>query len=288
MTGYGEGREEDEEIEIYLQIKTLNHRFLEVEIYPSQFIPFIWEKKIKEYIKEKIKRGKVILNIEIKRKKLPLPKILINRNLIFHYHKILSQISSELGLKDRVSLSHILSLPEIIYLRKEEEINKENIKNLIKNALRKALKQTLQMREREGKEHLCSMQGYLKKIRKNLLKIEKEIPLIQKKYKANTKKMLEELVAQSDRKKILNELSFLTWRGDVSEEKLRFRSHLDQFQTTLKEQRPIGTKLKFILQELQREINTLGAKINTSTISTFVVQIKEDLERIREENQNIE
>ena len=126
MTGYGEGREEDEEIEIYLQIKTLNHRFLEVEIYPSQFIPFIWEKKIKEYIKEKIKRGKVILNVEIKRKKLPLPKILINRNLIFHYHKILSQISSELGLKDRVSLSHILSLPEIIYLRKEEEINKEN------------------------------------------------------------------------------------------------------------------------------------------------------------------
>ena len=288
MTGYGEGREEDEEVEIYLQIKTLNHRFLEVEIYPSQLIPFIWEKKIKEYIKEKIKRGKVILNIEIKRKKLPLPQILVNQKLIFHYHKMLSQISSELGLKDRVSLSHILSLPEIIHLEKKEELNRENTKNLIKRALRKALKQTLQMREKEGKEHFCSIQRYFKKIKKNFLKIEKEIPLVQKKYKAKIKEILEELLAQPDRKKILNELSFFSWRGDVSEEKLRFHSHLKQFQTTLKEQGPIGTKLKFILQELQREINTLGAKINTSTISTFVVQIKEDLERIREENQNIE
>ena len=87
---------------------------------------------------------------------------------------------------------------------------------------------------------------------------------------------------------MLNELSSLIWRGDISEEILRLRSHLDQFQTTLKNQEPIGNKLKFILQELQREINTIGAKAVTFTISNFVVQIKEDLERIREISQNIE
>jgi len=87
---------------------------------------------------------------------------------------------------------------------------------------------------------------------------------------------------------VLNELSSLSWRGDISEEILRLRSHLDQFHTTLKNQGPIGNKLKFILQELQREINTIGAKSVTFTISNFVVQIKEDLERIREISQNIE
>ena len=87
---------------------------------------------------------------------------------------------------------------------------------------------------------------------------------------------------------MLNELSSIIWRGDISEEILRLRSHLDQFQNTLKNQEPIGNKLKFILQELQREINTIGAKSITFTISSLVIQIKEDLERIREISQNIE
>jgi len=288
MTGYGEGKEEDEEVEIYLQTKTLNHRFIEIEIYPPQLIPFVWEKKIKEYIRGKIKRGKVILSIEIRRKKPPSPKIAINQSLVFHYYKTLSQISSKLGLRNGINLSHVLSLPEIIHLEKKERINEKNVKNLIGKGLKKAINQVLQMREKEGKEHLYSMQDCLRRIKKNILKIEKEIPLIEKKHKTKIKEILGELADQANGKKILNELSFLTWRSDINEERVRFRSHLDQFQTTLREQVPIGTKLKFILQELQREINTLGAKTNSSTISTLVIHIKEDLERIREESQNIE
>ena len=144
------------------------------------------------------------------------------------------------------------------------------------------------MREKEGEEHYCSIREYFKRIQKDVLKIEKEIPLIQRKYEHRIKETLGKLIDKSDRKKVLNELSSLSWRGDISEEILRLRSHLDQFQTTLKNQGPIGNKLKFILQELQREINTIGAKSVTFTISNFVVQIKEDLERIREISQNIE
>ncbi len=144
------------------------------------------------------------------------------------------------------------------------------------------------MREKEGKEHYCSIREYFRRIQKDVLKIEKEIPLIQRKYEHRIKETLGKLIDKSDRKKVLNELSSLSWRGDISEEILRLRSHLDQFQTTLKNQGPIGNKLKFILQELQREINTIGAKSVTFTISNFVVQIKEDLERIREISQNIE
>jgi len=287
MTGYGEGREENERVEVYLQIKTLNHRFLEIEIYPSQPLSFAWEKTIKDYIKRKIKRGKVIIDIKIKKKELPLSEFIINQNLISYYYKALSQISKRLELTDKITLSHILSLPEIICLKKGGII-KENVKPLLNKNLRKALEQLLQMREKEGKEHFCSIKEYSKNIQKDVLKIEKEIPLIQRKYKNKTKEILGKLIDQPDRKKVLNELSSLIWRGDISEEILRLHSHLNQFQTTLKNQGPIGNKLKFILQELQREINTIGAKAITFTISNLVIQIKEDLEKIREVSQNIE
>jgi len=287
MTGYGEGEAESEKVDIYSQIKTLNHRFLEVEINCSEPIPFLWEKRIKEYIKERIKRGKVILNIEIKRKEPSLPKAIINQELASRYHQILSQVSNNLGLKSEINLSHILSLPNIILLDKEEK-NKENIKTFIEKSLIKALKEVLQTKEKEGKEHLYSIRKYLKRIKKRLFKIEKEIPLVEKNYKKKIEKKLEEFLDQTEKKKIAHELSSLVWRGDTSEERLRLQSHLDQLQNTLKQTELIGVKLKFILQELQREINTLGAKANAFVISCLVIQIKEDLERIREEIQNIE
>lgn len=287
MTGYGEGKVESEKVDIYSQIKTLNHRFLEIEINCSQVIPFLWEKRIKEYIKERIKRGKVILNIEIKRKEPSLPKAIINQELASRYHQILSQVSNNLGLKSKINLSHILSLPNVILLDKEEK-NKENIKTFIEKSLIKTLKEVLQTKEKEGKEHLYSIRKYLKRIKKRLFKIEKEIPLVEKNYKKKIEKNLEEFLDQTEKKKIAHELSSLVWRGDTSEERLRLQSHLDQFQNTLKQTEPIGVKLKFILQELQREINTLGAKANAFVISCLVIQIKEDLERIREEIQNIE
>ena len=287
MTGYGEGREENERVEVYLQIKTLNHRFLELEVYPPQFFLFAWEKTIKDYIKRKIERGKVIIDIEIRRKKPPLPEVIINQNLISHYYEALSQVSHRLELIDKITLSDILSLPETIYLKKSKVIE-EDVKPLIDRNLRKALKQLLQMREKEGKEHYCAIREYFERIQKDVQEIEREIPLIKRKYKRRIKESLGKLIDNPDRKKVLNELSSIIWRGDISEEILRLRSHLDQFQDTLKNQEPIGNKLKFILQELQREINTIGAKSITFTISSLVIQIKEDLERIREISQNIE
>ncbi|GAI15346.1 unnamed protein product, partial [marine sediment metagenome] len=176
---------------------------------------------------------------EIKRRKVALPEVIVNQNLISHYYKALSQVSNRLELTDRITLSDILSLPETIYLKKGGAI-KENVRPLINKNLRKALKQLLQMREKEGKEHYCSIREYLRRIQKDVLKIEKEIPLIQKKYEHRIKETLGKLIDKSDRKKVLNELSSLSWRGDISEEILRLRSHLDQFQTTLKNQGPIG------------------------------------------------
>ena len=288
MTGYGEGRESSKEVDLYLEMSTVNHRFLEIEVKSSEPIPFAWEKKIRQLVKEKIRRGKVSLNVEVKWKPPFLSEGVINRPLAASYKNGLSGLCQDLGLNDRIALSHLLALPGVISPSRKPQI-KKNLDHMLEKALTKTLKNVLKMREKEGKEHLQSILRYLKRIQKRLSSLEKEIPTAQKSYQEKIKEKLESLlVPGEDREKVTRELSLLISRGDVSEEKLRFQSHLTELQTTLQQKEPVGKKIRFILQELQREINTLGAKANSFIISRLVVQIKEGLERIREEVQNIE
>jgi len=287
MTGYGEAREEGKEIGVYVQIRTLNHRFLDIEVNLPPDISFKQEERIKDYIRNRINRGRVNAYVEIKRKKPLYFKVRVNRELALHYHKVLRQLCTVLGLKNEIGLSHFLSLPEIIKIDKEEEESDE-LKALIDRALAKTLEEVIQMREREGKEHLRSILKYLREIKKNLLNIEKEIPLARERYREKIKKDIKKLLKEEDKEKIANELVLFANRADISEEKVRFLSHLDQFKKTLREKGPSGKKLGFILQELQRETNTIGAKANSFNISYSVVQIKEGIEKIREQIQNIE
>ena len=288
MTGYGEGRESSQEVDLRVEMSTVNHRFLEIEVKSSEAIPFAWEKKIRQLVREKIKRGKVNLNVEIRWKPPFLSEVAINRERATSYKNVLSRLCQDLELNDRVTLSHLLALPGVISSSTKPQI-KKNLETMLEKALTKALKNVLKMREKEGKEHLQSILRYLKRIQERLSSLGKEIPTAQKSYQEKIKEKLESLlVPGEDREKVTRELSLLISRGDVSEEKLRFQSHLNELQITLPQKEPVGKKIRFILQELQREINTIGAKANSFIISRLVVQIKEDLERIREEVQNIE
>ncbi len=288
MTGYGEGRQSSKEIDLHVEMSTVNHRFLEIEVKSSEPIPFAWEQKIRQWVREKIKRGKVSLNVEVEWKSPFLSEIVINRELVTSYKNGLSRLCQNLGINDRITLSHLLALPGLISPPGKPQI-KKNLGTVLEKALTKALKNVLRMRAKEGKEHLQSILRYLKRIQRRLSRLEEEIPTAQKSYQEKIKESLENLLALGeDRKKVARELSFLISRGDISEEKLRFQSHLKELQTTLQQKEPVGKKIRFILQELQREINTMGAKANSFIISRLVVQIKEDLERIREEIQNIE
>ena len=288
MTGYGEGRQSSGEVDFHVEMNTVNHRFLEIEVKSSEPIPFAWEQKIRQWVREKIKRGKVSLNVEVEWKSPFLSEVVINRELVTSYKNGLSRLCQNLGINDRITLSHLLTLPGVISPPGKPHI-KKNLEAVLEKALTNALKNVLRMRAKEGKEHLQSILRYLKRIQKRLSRLEEEIPTAQKSYQEKIKESLENLLALGeDRKKVARELSFLISRGDISEEKLRFQSHLNELQTTLQQKEPVGKKIRFILQELQREINTMGAKANSFIISRLVVQIKEDLERIREEVQNIE
>jgi uncharacterized protein (TIGR00255 family) len=288
MTGYGEGRESSKEADLHVEVSTVNHRFLEIEVKSSEPIPLAWEKKIRQLVRGKIKRGKVNLNVEAKWKPPFLSEVVINRELVTSYKNALSGLCQNLGLNDRVTLSHLLALPGVISPPRKPQI-KKNLEIMLEKTLTKALNNVLKMRGKEGKEHLQSILRYLKRIRKRLSNLEEEIPTAQNLYQKKIKENVKNLLALGeDREKVARELSFLISRGDISEEKLRFQSHLSELQTTLQQKESVGKKIRFILQELHREINTMGAKANSFIISRLVVQIKEDLERIREEVQNIE
>jgi len=287
MTGYGEGRGKTEEMDLLLEVRSVNHRFLELQINcPKEISPGM-EAKIRSKVKARVSRGKVTVNVRTKRIKPPIYSVGANQPLASRYYELFRQLSDSLGLADGVSLSHLLSLPEVVYLERSEE-SADKVEKALFQALGKALRDFLRMREREGKNHLDSIQSCVKSIGDSLPLIEKEFSLAQEDYRRRTRKSLEELLEKEPKEKIINEISLLLSRADISEEKLRFQSHLKECKRTLQKAGPIGKTLGFILQELHREINTIGAKSDSFAISRLVVQIKHYLERIREEIINIE
>jgi len=285
MTGYGEKRILTEKVEIFLQIKTLNHRFLQIKLTYSEAIPYKWEKKIESLIKDKIKRGQVEVNLKINRKGASFFQIKPNIELASKYYKALISLSKNLGLKKPVNLSHLLTFSGIIEV---EESEQEKIEKLIKQAVKESLKKVLETREKEGRKHLESILECIEEIESRIPEIEREAPLSQDLYREKIKEDLLQVLKENINSTTANQIATLITRGDIKEELVRFLSHLDQLKKTLQEKEPVGKKINFILQELTREINTMGVKSNSFLISRLVVEIKDNLERIREQAYNLE
>lgn len=285
MTGYGEKLVEREGEEVFIQIKTLNHRFLEIDISPSQEIPWEWERKIEDKIREKISRGKVLINLRINRKGGKAFRIEPNFELAVAYLKALKELSTQLNLEEKIDLSLLLSVPEMVKIEEEEKIG---VESMIEEGVDEALEQVVELREKEGKKHLENILQCVEKIKISLNSIEAEIPLLQKKYRKKIREELGKILPEAGSSFFLNQISLMLTKGNIEEEITRFHSHLLQLNQTLQQQGPMGKKLGFILQELHREINTIGAKSLSYPVSEQVIQIKDNLEKIREQIYNIE
>jgi len=285
MTGYGEKRIQKEKVEIFLQIKTLNHRFLQIKLTCSETIPYKWEKKIESLIKDKIKRGQVEVNLKINRKGASFFQIKPNIELASKYYEALSCLSKNLGLKEPVNLSNLLILQGTIEV---EESGEEKIEKLIEQAVKESVKKVLETRRKEGRKHLESILECVEEIESRIPKIEKEVPLSQDIYRGKIKEELLQTLRENINSTTANQIAILITKGDIKEELVRFLSSLDQLKKTIQEKESVGKKINFILQELTREINTIGAKSNSFLISQLVVEIKDNLERIREQVYNLE
>ncbi|MCK5533518.1 YicC family protein [bacterium] len=288
MTGFGQGKIENCKVEV----RALNRRFCEVNVKLPSFL-FFFEEEIKKIVKRKIKRGRidVLVNLseEISADSINCNEIEIDKDMVLNYKKAGEKLAGMLKKNDELKLDFFMSLPGILKIKKKK-INTKKLLNNIKIALYQSLKKLEQMRKKEGKVISNDFDKRTKKINSCFSKIKLQLPKALKKYE--NKLLMSKLYdflkkpQKNDEKKFqIN--SIIAERMEITEEIVRFKSHLGNFRKTFKGENEVGKKLDFIIQEMNREINTIGAKINNYKISHEVIKIKNELEKLKEQVQNI-
>jgi uncharacterized protein (TIGR00255 family) len=288
MTGFGKGQTLSSRERITVEIRSLNHKYFDlVSRLPNNLSTF--DDKIRDCVKKRIRRGRVNLFLTREGKEKEKSQFLVDMDLARKYHRELLKLKRNLRLKDDLGITQILSLPEVI----SYEQKKENVSQLwpyIKRALQRALYKLGRMREAEGRRLLRDLLRRTKSIRYYLGNIETQLPKVIEGYRKNLFQKVKALsgLKKPNQDRIAEEVALFVRNSDVSEELTRIKSHLKAFTTALRNQGEAGKELDFIAQELFREANTIGAKSGSFRISRWVIKIKSQIEKIREQLQNVE
>lgn len=287
MTGYGVGRVKEEDGECLVEIKSLNNKYCDVNI-KNNFQSLEIEQKIEKLIKDGISRGKINILVKVENSGLTEEKIILNEDVADSCYKNLKALKEKYELKDEIGIDSMLKFKDIFKIVKEEESVK--IWLLVKKALNIALDSLLKMRAREGKVLIADIRKRVKKIQKLIDKIEKyskSSPLDYKdKFLSKIKKLTDGL--NVDEGRIELEAAIFAEKTDITEEITRLKSHLIQFDDLLNSEESVGRKMDFLTQEINREVNTIGSKTNDIKVTSLVVLVKSELEKIREQARNIE
>ena len=288
MTGYGVGKIKRGDQECLVEIKTLNNKYCDIMIKNSMQSLEI-EQKIEKLIKEKIFRGKVNILIKVESNNPGEEKVILNESLFNSYCEALKILKEKYKFKDEINIDSIIKFKDIFQVVKEEE-ETGKMWPLIEEAVNKALDSLLEMREREGKILINDIKKRIKKITKLMDKIEKYSKLSLQDYKGNFLSKLKELTngLNVDEGRIELEAAIFAGKSDITEEIIRTKSHLIQFNDLLNSKESAGRKMDFIIQEINRETNTIGSKNNNLKITSLVILAKSELEKIREQARNIE
>jgi uncharacterized protein (TIGR00255 family) len=287
MTGYGVGKIKRGDQECLVEIKTLNNKYCDIMIKNSMQSLEI-EQKIEKLIKKKIFRGKVNILIKVESYNSGEEKVILNESLFNSYYEALKILKEKYKFKDEIDIDSIIKFKDIFQVVKEEETGK--MWPLIEEAVNKALNSLLEMREREGKILINDIKKRIKKIIKLMDKIEKYAKLSLPDYKGNFLSKLKKLTngLNVDEGRIELEAAIFAEKSDITEEIIRTKSHLTQFNDLINSKESAGRKMDFLIQEINREINTIGSKNNNLKITSLVILAKSELEKIREQARNIE
>jgi len=288
MTGYGVGKIKRGNQECLVEIKTLNNKYCDIMIKNSMQSLEI-EQKIEKLIKERIFRGKVNILIKVESYNPGEEKVILNESLFNSYCEALKILKEKYKFKEEINIDSIIKFKDIFQVVKEEE-ETGKMWPLIEEAVNKALDSLLEMREREGKILINDIKKRIKKIIKLMDKIEKYAKLSLQDYKGNFLSKLKELTngLNVDEGRIELEAAIFAGKSDITEEIIRTKSHLIQFNDLLNSKESAGRKMDFLIQEINREINTIGSKNNNLKITSLVILAKSELEKIREQARNIE
>ena len=287
MTGYGVGRVKAEDGECLVEIKSLNNKYCEINI-KNNFQSLEVEQKMEKLIKDRVSRGKVNILVKVENYSLTEEKIILNKDIADSCYKNLKTLKEKYKLKEEIGLGSMLKFKDIFKIVKEEEGAKTW--PLVEKATNLALDSLLKMREREGKVLVADIRKRVKKIQKLIDKIEKyskSSPLDYKdKFLSKIKKLTDGL--NVDEGRIELEAAIFAEKTDITEEITRLKSHLIQLDDLLNFEESVGRKMDFLTQEINREVNTIGSKTNDIKVTSLVVLLKSELEKVREQARNIE
>ena len=285
MTGFVRGVVDHAGSSVTVEIKSLNHRFLDIFTRLPRGYNGL-DIQLRNYLKGVINRGRIEVTVTIDHTGAN-DLIEVDNNLAGQYYRCLDALRDALGIREAISLQDVLRCGEIIKIR--EGISDEELWPVIKQALDDALKNLLDMRTREGDTLGRDIQARLEAISGHLETIAKRIPVSVKEYRSNLQERVRDAFnIDVPDERLEQEMILQAEKSDVTEEKVRLDAHIQQMRELLSEEGPVGRKMDFLVQELYREVNTLGAKTLDVPITTGVVEIKSELEKIREQIQNIE
>jgi uncharacterized protein (TIGR00255 family) len=288
MTGYGRGEAEHNGNRFCVELNSVNRKQSDVVVNLPRDLAAL-EPRIRETINENISRGRTNVTVTLRNRVNGAQQLALDTNLARSYHEAMRALQKELNAPGEITIGLILQAPSVMRLP-EQLVDPDEVWPCVEHALRAALADLIKMRQREGKHLAKDLIHRLKEIRKKLKEIRALHPDVAKKYRTALLDRLQKagLPLDPSDDRIVKEISFFADRSDVSEELTRLESHLAQFAHHLRRNEPVGRTLEFIAQEISRELNTLGAKGNDAAISQRVVACKAELEKIREQVQNLE
>lgn len=287
MTGFGRGVTATDNYQLTVEVRSVNHRFLEIYTkFPKEW--YEAEIATKKQLSQYLKRGKIDVAINLKNLGNETLAIQINWPLIEAYKAAKEQLQEVVSLEEKWSMQEILSLENVISYEKQE-LSPEEIMEAIRIAVKEAAENLVEMRVQEGQQLKQTLLSYNRQLKELILQIRKLSVEAVNKYRDKLIERIKEignLQVLEDR--LLAEVAIFAEKVDISEELDRLDSHFKQLESTIEESESIGRKLDFLMQEMHREINTIGSKNQNSEISVAVVESKTILEKMREQVQNIE
>ncbi len=286
MTGYGFIEEINGNLQTSAEIKSFNNRYLDIYVDIPKHLA-AYEKDIKQIINQQVSRGKILVAINVKEKD-PEIDICVDLHLAKKFYDAYKDIFNEFKLDGSVQLNHFLRQDGILTI--ENNSDSDAIWDNVKNVVSKSLQHFINGKSEEGRATQENILELINKLCQDLESVKSLTPLSLGEYHKRLNNRFAELVGdhQFDEQRIITEIGILLSKSDINEEIERLQSHINQFLNTCKNEAVVGKKLDFITQEMLREINTIGAKANNIDISNLVINMKNNLEKIKEQIRNVE
>lgn len=289
MTGFGSGEFKNEDWIFQVECKSINHKYSDVSIRMPRKIAFM-EERLRKLAKDYIKRGRMEIFVKFERLSSNSSCLKYDESLATQYFEVLSKIKSNFSLNDEISAKTIASFPDVVKVEESKD-DEDLIWSMLNDAATKAFVSLIEMRKDEGSKLALDIVNRCDIMSNYVDEVENSTDGVIEEYKEKLHQRIKEILDDKffvDDTRLAQEVAIYVDKSNITEEIVRFRSHIDQLKTTVDKNTVVGRKLDFIIQEMNREVNTMGSKSSDIKITNAVVEMKSELEKVREQVQNIE